>query len=165
MLASIWCFSAVAETVFIAAEPAGDVRNEAVVIREIPDNMDDPTFRKRLNDLASAVEREPTSGDNLASRLPLFYEYYDALQLKGVLLNWRIGTELNYAMMILNAGLRIESTRLNPKLIDHRLAELQLAEKLFGKTGRFVLEEPAEPVLQAKRYATVKLTYVAIQSR
>jgi len=148
-----------AGTTFVAVEPAGDVRNEQSIRRDITE-LTDPAFRKRLDDLVSAVKSEPTNGDNIQQRLPVLFEYFDALQLNGVLLNWRIITELNRALKTINAGRMTGGKERDMKLYDHRLAEMRLAEELQGRTGRFLLKQPSEPVLQAKRYTTVTLVYV-----
>lgn len=147
-----------AATEWTAVEPARHQLDMAPVLRDIP-ALDDAALTEEVEALESALMETPTTADNLAARVELVGRYYDALQNDGVLLNWRIGTELNSARRSGVLGELEDRADLVP-LLEQRFRELRAAHRLRGTTGRVVLRSPSKPVLEAKRYATVVLEYV-----
>lgn len=151
-----------AATYWTASEPAADVRGLPPVVREI---VPLESIRPGIERLGREMANEPTTSANVKDRLQLLVAYYDALQAEGILLNWRINTELNTLTQTLQGSTDTardpHSDRQIPyaAIAAHRLKELSRADLLAGKTGRLRLESPAIPVLRARRYATVRLVY------
>ncbi len=128
------------------------------VLREIPE-LDDPAFVAEVEALVAAVQAAPTDESNIAERIDTLVRYHDALQNSGLLINYRIGTELNFALRARAAGILEEQTQLFAQF-DQRLKEMRKSAALRGNTGRFVLRTPRKPELNAKTYETVVIDYI-----
>ncbi|XOV87807.1 MAG: DUF3604 domain-containing protein [Pseudomonadota bacterium] len=145
-----------AATEWVATEPAR-TNLPFKVLNDIPE-LSDPTFKRAIDQLATDLVSLPTNGDNVAARAALLGQYYDALQNDGVLLNWRIGSEINQLRSRAAAGRLAEDKSLFP-LLERRFTELRAAHEARGRTGKMVLRKPAKPVLNAKTYTTVEIDY------
>ncbi len=146
-----------AATEWVASEPAR-TGLPFKVLQDIPE-LSDPAFAQAINQLAGEFAAAPTDASNVESRALLLGQYYDALQNDGVLLNWRIGSEVNQMRSRSAAGSLTSDKTIFP-LLERRFNELRAAHDLRGSTGKMVLREPAKPVLNAKTFTTVTIDYV-----
>lgn len=148
---------ATAATEWSATEPAR-VGLPFKVLRDIPD-LNDPALARELQALEQSLKTNPTTNSNIEDRALLLSRYYDALQNSGVLLNWRIGSEINQMRSRIAAN-RLQEDHSFHALVDQRFRELRRAHLLWGQTGKMILRQPTKPELNAKTHDTVRLDYI-----
>lgn len=144
--------------VFVARDPAPDMRSAPQVVRDVP--VLDDTLRAEMADLERLLADRPTTEGNAAERIARLLAYYDALQGAGVLLNYQINMTLNGLSAALAPGLPLPppmQSRL-PLLAD-LLRELRAADAARGRTGEVLVRAPESDALVARSFTTLVLEY------
>jgi hypothetical protein len=143
---------------FTAREPAPDTRGEPVVSREVQDLT--PELLARVDALERDIERRPTTMANVRQRLPLMHAYYDALQGRGVLLQYVANQNFNAIAAQLVSDLPPPPAFANRVAgLDQIFRELRAAERAIGQTGIVRVRAPASPIVEAKTYTTLVFEY------